>query len=108
MNMANGDDLLPPGTPNTLRAFLAVLKTNGPTVVIALVLVWFLLTNVSGGLASIQSQMSAAQINMGAFAAEQRSFNERRQSQLDVQLRIMRVMCTNGAKTEAALKACME
>jgi hypothetical protein len=52
--------------------------------------------------------MSAAQINMGAFAAEQRSFNERRQSQLDVQLRIMRVMCTNGAKTEAALKACME
>jgi hypothetical protein len=72
------------------------------------VLVWFLLTNVSGGLASIQTKMNSAEVSMGAFAAEQREFNDRRQTQLDIQLRIMRVMCVNGAKSESSVKACME
>jgi hypothetical protein len=106
--MANGDELGPLGTPGYIRLFLAVLKTSGPTVVIALILIWFMVTNVSGGLALLQSQMTSASSNMGAFAAEQRAFNARRENQLDVQLRIMRTICANGAKTESALKACME
>lgn len=107
--MANGNDELgPPGTPAYLRIFLAVLKTSGPTVVIALILVWFMLTNVAGGLNTLENKMDTAAVTMGAFAAEQRAFNARRELQLDVQLRIMRTICSNGAKTDAALKACME
>ena len=106
--MANGDDVVPPGTPAYLRLFLAVLKTSGPTVVIALILIWYMVTNVSGGLAMLDTKMNSASVTMNAFAAEQRAFNARRENQLDVQLRIMRTICSNGAKTDAALKACME
>jgi hypothetical protein len=98
----------PPGTPAYLRVLIAVLRTSGPTVVIALVLLWFVMTNVSSGLNVLQTKMTTASVEMGAFAAEQRAFNARRESQLDVQLRIMRTICSNGAKSEAALKACME
>jgi len=106
--MANGDDLIPPGTPASVRLFLAILRTSGPSVVIALFLIWFITTNVTTSLGAIKTQMDSSHTNMTAFAAEQREFNSRRESQLSVQLRIMRVMCANGAKTDTALKACME
>lgn len=106
--MPNGNDSSPPGTPTWIRLFVEILKTSGPSVVIALILVWFMMNTVSSSLVDLHNRMAAADVKMGAFAAEQRAFNARREFQLDVQLRIMRQVCANGAKTEAALKACME
>jgi len=106
--MANGDDLSPPGTPAWIKLIVAILKTSGPSVLIALILIWFMMANVSESLSVLHSTMTAADTKMAAFAAEQRAFNARRELQLDVQLRIMRQVCANGAKNEAALKTCME
>ena len=67
--MANGDVFSEVTMPSWLKLALAILKSQGIATVIALWLVWFVLTSVSGGITQVKDEMSVANKAMTAFVA---------------------------------------
>lgn len=107
--MANGDDFsVIAAMPNWLKLLLAVLKSQGIATVLALWLVWFVLSSLSGGIKDIQTEQLEANKKMSSFAAMQADFDQRREHQLEVQLRLQRQTCANVAKNEYERKGCWE
>ena len=106
--MANGDVFSEVTMPSWLKLALAILKSQGIATVIALWLVWFVLTSVSGGITQVKDEMSVANKAMTAFVARQDAYDRERGELLKVQLRISRQTCANSAKTEFDRKGCWE
>jgi hypothetical protein len=85
-----------------------LVRTGGPGAVIAVLLCWYLVSSMNIQLRAITEMMTQANVKMTAFAASQQRFDDQRERLLDKQLVILRQMCVNSAKTETALKACLE
>ena len=107
--MVNGDDFsLIAALPYWLKLILAILKSQGIATVIALWLVWFVLSSVAGGIKDIQATQLEANKKMGSFVATQGEFDRQRQELLQIQLRINRQTCASVAKNEFDRKGCWE
>ena len=85
-----------------------LVRTGGPGAIIAVLLCWYLVTSMNLQMRAIADMMSAANVKMAAFAASQQRYDDQRERLLDKQLAILRQMCVNSAKSETALKACLE
>jgi len=97
------------------RLFQSVLDTAGPTALVAIattaflmLVVWRGLHDLDMGQDQIRADIERAHASMAAFAATQAQFNEQRQALLEKQLRILRQLCVNSAKSDIALRACVE
>jgi len=101
-------DDLPGSAPVYARLIQTVLKTSGPTALIALALSAFLMWMVSGSLKAIAGDIAAAQVKMTAFAEKQEKVDQNRALQSERELRVLRALCVNSAKTEAAREGCYE
>jgi len=76
---------------------------------------WFVMWIVWGSLQTIKdtqllirNDIAQAGARMTAFAAQQDQFNEGRSILLEKQLAILRQLCVNSSRTEAAIKACVQ
>ena len=92
-----------------------ILSTSGPITLIALsfsgFLMYIVLVQFQAVLANqktIQDSMHNAQVAMWAFATTQRDYDAERQRMLELQLRLLRQVCINGARDSSAMKACVE
>lgn len=92
-----------------------ILQTSGPVALIALALVWFLMWAVTAQIAAVRqsvevnhTEIQAAKVTMHAFAQRQIDAEQRRELQLELQLRLLRQVCINSARTESATRACLD
>lgn len=92
-----------------------ILRTSGPMALLTVAFSWFVMWIVWGSLQTIKenqilirADIANAGARMGAFAAQQEQFNEGRTVLLEKQLVILRQLCVNSAKNEAAIKACVQ
>jgi hypothetical protein len=92
-----------------------ILKTSGPIAVVALVLVWYLMTSISTGLRNVtlavetnHIEIQAAKVTMHEFVAKQNEIDTVKVRQNDLILKIMRQVCINGATTEVARAGCLQ
>lgn len=98
-----------------LSALREILKTSGPIALIALLLIWFLMTSVNQSLSSVhdeitetKKQMQKAEVNMEAFVARQQTMDQIKIDQNNLMLRILRQMCVNTAEGPVARNGCYE
>lgn len=92
-----------------------ILRTSGPMALLTVAFSWFVMWVVWGSLQTIKdtqllirADIAAASIRMTAFSAQQEHFNEARTELLEKQLAILRQLCVNSARSETALKACVQ
>jgi hypothetical protein len=93
----------------------AVLQTSGPIAVVALLLVWYLMTSLTVSMGRISDQIKAnhdeivaAKVDMKAFAAGQMANEAIKAKRDDSVVKIMRQMCINAAQTTQARQGCYE
>ena len=106
---------LPSDAPWYVKLTAGILSTSGPITLIALAFSAFLVyivlvqfRTVIDNQKVIQGAMNEAQVAMRAFATTQRDYDAERQRMLELQLRILRQVCINGAKDSIAMKTCVE
>jgi hypothetical protein len=106
---------LDPTAPWYVKLATGILSTSGPITLIALTFSGFLMytvlvqfQTVLANQKGIQESLHNAQVAMQAFATTQRDYDAERQRMLELQLRILRQVCINGARDSAAMKACAE
>lgn len=92
-----------------------ILRTSGPMALLTVAFSWFVMWVVWGSLQVIKdnqllirSDIASASVRMTAYSARQDQFNESRTELLEKQLAILRQLCVNSSRTEAALKACVQ
>jgi hypothetical protein len=71
-------------------------------------IVWGSLQTIKDTQLLIRNDIAQAGARMTAFAAQQDQFNEGRSILLEKQLAILRQLCVNSSRTEAAIKACVQ
>jgi F0F1-type ATP synthase membrane subunit b/b' len=93
----------------------SILRTSGPMALLTVAFSWFVMWIVWGSLQTIKdtqllirNDIAQAGARMTAFAAQQDQFNEGRSILLEKQLAILRQLCVNSSRTEAAIKACVQ
>jgi hypothetical protein len=101
--------------PWYVKTITSVLYNSGPITLIALAFSGFLMyivlvqfKTVIDNQKLIQDEMVAAKVEMRGFVLSQRDYDASRQRMLELQLRILRQVCINGARDSAAMKACAE
>jgi hypothetical protein len=106
---------LDPEAPWYVKLTTGILSTSGPITLIALAFTGFLMylvlvqfKAVLDNQKIIQDEMAAAKVSMAGFVTAQRDYDVARQRMLELQLRILRQVCINGARDSAAMKACAE
>jgi hypothetical protein len=116
--MANGSDstvITSSSSSSLVRIILEILKTNGPSVLIAIgltgVMIWllvFALRGIDTAIEANHQELIGAKVEMTRFAAKQNEYDRVRQELLEKQLRLLRQLCVNSSKSDVALKACVE
>jgi hypothetical protein len=103
------------GTGNGMMGLLrTVLTTSGPVALIATILILFLsaavwgrLTTIEANQARILEAMASANTRMAAFSERHIQIDLERSSLMNQQLRILRQVCVNSAKTDYQTRACL-
>jgi hypothetical protein len=100
------------GWPAMLKT---ILQTSGPVAVIALLLVWYLMTSVNNQTRDVAVQVKAnheeilaAKNEMHAFATRQIEIDAVKIRQNDLILKILRQMCVNSSDSPQQRSGCYE
>lgn len=91
-----------------------ILTTSGPVALLAIMLsaflgyaVWGQLERLENNDAKILSSMGEAKVSMGAFVAQHMQIESDRSLLLQSQVKLLRQLCVNAAKTEAQARGCL-
>lgn len=85
-----------------------LLSRYGLGTVLALVLTYFLLQNVSGALANTatRDQVQGVDIKLDAHIQRMEAMSGEREDQLETQTRLLRLMCSSIARTDTIRVEC--
>lgn len=92
-----------------------ILQTSGPVALIALLLVWYLMTSVNNQTRDVAAavrtnynELMEARTEMKAFVNKQSEIDTVKIRQNDLILKILRQMCVNSADSVAQRSGCYE
>lgn len=92
-----------------------ILTTSGPVALLAIGLtvflghfVWNRLGTIEANQHAIMESMTKANVAMAAFVAQHNEVERERQLLMQTQIKLLRQLCVNSAKSEFQTRACME
>jgi hypothetical protein len=91
-----------------------ILTTSGPVALLAILLsaflgyaVWGRLDRIENNQGKILGEMGGAKVSMSAFVAQHMQIENERSLLLQSQVKLLRQLCVNAAKTETQARGCL-